>query len=76
MAGKHYFEGVDHVIYISTDVSRRCDHCNQMIGSNLFAESVNHYLSAHNYKLLHVGSETTRDENGNPWHTTIAVLGA
>ena len=33
-------------------------------------------LLADGYKLLHVGTETSRDRDGNPsWHSTVAVLG-
>jgi len=39
------------------------------------AHSVNHYIAQHGYALLHVGTETSRDDKGKPWHNTIAVLG-
>ena len=37
-------------------------------------ESINHYISAHGYKLLHVGQQTSRDSMGNPWQLTVALL--
>lgn len=76
MADKSYYEGVGHIVHISTGDTRRCDHCEQMIGGSNFSDSVNHYISAHRYKLLHVGAETSRDDDGNPWQMTVAVLGA
>lgn len=64
-----------HVVHITTDVSKGCEHCHFTIGSDRLAESINHYISEHGYKLLHVGQETTSDQDGKPWHTTAAVLG-
>jgi len=75
MAQKNYFEGVGHVVHISTDVSGPCEHCPKVVGGPVFAESVNHYIAEHKYKVLHVGAETSRDLDGKPWHLTVAVLG-
>jgi hypothetical protein len=76
MTTQNYYEGVEHVVYISTDVSTGCEHCDKMLGGSAnFAESINHYIDQHGYKLLHVGSETTRDDVGNPWHCSVAVVG-
>ncbi len=65
----------EHIIHISTGLSKGCEHCHFNIGGpgNL-QESVNHYLHEHGYKLIHVGQETTGDES-SPWHTTVAVVG-
>jgi hypothetical protein len=57
-----------------------CEHCSQMVGSHEssvgeLAASINHYVQEHGYQLLHVGQETTRDENGKPWQFTVAVMG-
>ena len=35
----------------------------------------NHLIAAHGWVVLHVGQETTRDGDGNPWHRTTIVLG-
>jgi hypothetical protein len=75
MATQNYYEGVNHVVYISTDESKGCDHCDFRVGFENFAESINHYIDAHGYKLLHVGQESSRDINGNPFHLTVAVVG-
>ena len=75
MATKNYFEGVENVVYISTNIGTGCKHCTEQIGTDRLAESINHYITQHGYKLLHVGTETSRDMNGNPWHSTVAVLG-
>jgi hypothetical protein len=64
-----------HVVHISTNITTGCAHCKQRIGGEDFAESVNHYLEKHGYKLLHVGSETTHDSDGGSWHSTVAIVG-
>jgi hypothetical protein len=71
----HLFEGIKHVVHISSSVGQACEHCNENIGSDRFAESVNHYIEKHSYRLLHVGTETDRDDEGHPWQQTVAVLG-
>jgi hypothetical protein len=64
------------VVHISTNVETGCTHCSEQIGGeDRFAESINHYIQAHGYKLLHVGQQTTPDYDGKPRHATAAVLG-
>ena len=72
-----YYLGVGHVVQLSTNVTRACHHCTKPIpyGGHDFGEKVNHYIIEHGYKLLHVGGETSHDADGNPWHSTVAVLG-
>ena len=75
MTTEYNYKDINHVIHISTDVSKGCEHCHFLIGGSLrFAESINHYIEQHGYKLLHVGSETTGDCD-TPWNTTVAVVG-
>jgi hypothetical protein len=62
-----------NVVRISTDVITACERCTHAIGGDKFADSINHYINAHGYKLLHVGSETLHGSDGKPWHTTVAV---
>jgi hypothetical protein len=64
--------------YLSSNVGRGCEHCGHSIGAlsqGDVADSVNHYIQEHGYRLLHVGTETTHDSNGKPWHTTVVILG-
>lgn len=75
MATHNYYEGVQHVVYVSTDIGTGCEHCGTQIGLERFAESINHYMEQHGYRLLHVGTGTSHDMDGKPWHSTIAVLG-
>lgn len=75
MTSKNYYEGVQHVVYITTNVGTGCEHCSEQIGLDRLPESVNHYIGQHGYKLLHVGAETSHGSDGKPWHSTVAVLG-
>lgn len=75
MTAQSYYEGVQHVVHLSTNIGASCKHCSERVGLNSLAESINHYIEQHGYKLLHVGTETSHDMNGNPWHSTVAILG-
>lgn len=67
-------ENVKHVVHINTDIGKGCEFCHFTIGGDRFAESVNHYIEAHGFRLLHVGQETVSGEN-SPVAVTAAVLG-
>jgi len=75
MTGQDYYKGVEHVVHISTNVSKTCEFCAFSIDTENFDGSINHYISDHGYKLLHVGQETHRDLMGHPLQVTVAVLG-
>lgn len=75
MAKESIYDGVATVVYISSNIMEGCKECGTTIDGGEFAESVDHYISKHGYKLLHVGTETSRSSEGSPWHSTIAVLG-
>jgi hypothetical protein len=72
-------ETVRRATEIASNISRRCDHCNEMVGGGLgdgsVADSINHFITAHGYRLLHVGSQTNHGPNGEPWHNVVAVMG-
>lgn len=71
----HYFEGIQNVVHVNNSVGESCKHCREFIGPDMFANSFNHYINSHGYRLLHVGTETSHDMDGKPWHSTVAVLG-
>jgi hypothetical protein len=76
MTTQNLYDGIRHVVRVTTESSRAsCEHCHHEQGGLDFPASINHYIEQHGYRLLHVGTETTDDKNGNPWHCTIAVLG-
>lgn len=63
------------VIYLNTDTDKACEACGYSFnGWYDLGNRIQHYLE-HGYKLLHIGSETSRDDEGKPWHSTVAVLG-
>ncbi|MGN6150382.1 MAG: hypothetical protein ACTHOH_00030 [Lysobacteraceae bacterium] len=65
------------IITVNTTVETGCPFCGEWTGGELkFDESVQHLIQKHGCTLLHVGSQTTRDGNGGPWHSTVAVLGS
>jgi len=72
------FAGIKHVVRLSTGESASCSHdgCKFKVMRDEFTDLLNHYLKDHAYVLLHVGTETTRDEKENPWQTTVAFLGS
>jgi hypothetical protein len=69
-------KSVKRVVHLSTNIGKGCDHCSESTGLDKFAGSVNHYIQAHGYELIHVGEETEYSNDGRSlWHSTIAVLG-
>jgi hypothetical protein len=65
------------VVEINTNVTKGCKICRETVGGpDKLEESINHFIKVHGYKLLHVGAETIHGSNGQPWHTTTAVLGS
>jgi hypothetical protein len=75
MTGENYYEGLTHIVHVSTDIGTSCEQCSTPIGLEDFAKSVNHHIEQHAYKVLHVGTETSHDMDGKVWHSTVAVLG-
>ena len=65
-------QDTQHVVYLSTNISKGCEHCRDPIpygeGAGI-GEWINHYIG-HGYKLLHVGSETDGE-----FTYTVAVMG-
>ncbi len=67
--------GVQEVVYLSTDVSKRCPDCNYFPDRDAdFGETINHHLG-HGFTVLHVGQETEGGDGGALWQVTVAVLG-
>ncbi|MEA3416868.1 MAG: hypothetical protein U9R02_12060 [Thermodesulfobacteriota bacterium] len=76
MTVQNSYEGIKQVVLVTSDDNKNCQLCSNFhIGPNNFEESINHYITDHNYKLLHVGQQTSNDMNGNPWQLTVAVHG-
>lgn len=75
MSNQTAYTGINHVVHISTNIGTSCEHCSESIGLDRYAESINHYINKHGYKLLHVGQETLHADNGGLWHSSVAVVG-
>ena len=75
MKGDQLYRGIKHVVYVSSNEGAACEHCSESVGLDRFAESINHYVEKHGYRILHVGTQTDRDDEGLLWHHTVAVLG-
>ena len=71
-------EEVRGTVQLSTNIGTRCRHCAELVGfsdDGDLSQSINHYIDAHGYRLLHLGTQTSHAADGSPWHSTIAVLG-
>ncbi len=68
---------VKQVVRVTSDSLETCGVCGNLpaaLSKEIdVADSINHYLK-HGYKLLHIGTETSK-EDGGLWHSTVAVLG-
>lgn len=67
-------QDVKRTVALSSDGTRGCDHCHEMLGDSVSA-SINHFIEVHGYRLLNVGTETSHDRDGNIRHSTVAILG-
>lgn len=73
----NYYEGINHIVCVSTNAQGNCEHCNEggFLGLDHLTKLVNHYITKHGYKILHAGTETDHGPDGNPWHSTVVILG-
>ena len=67
-------ETIKRTVQLSSVSFTRCDHCEEGVGGTV-SRSINHYITAHGYHLLHIGAETNDGPDGAPWHLTVAILG-
>lgn len=72
MAEKNNYQGVTHVVTVTTKEDRH--YCSECDKEYYFDSAVNHYIGKHGYKLLHVGTDTVTTAVGLK-HNTVAVLG-
>ena len=76
MNTKSGISNVGLVAQVSSNISGPCEECGANLdGSRNWVGAVNHYLGGHGYELLHVGQESSRDDQGEIWQFTIAVVG-
>ncbi len=70
---ENYYEGVKQVKQLTPENIIRCEPCDYL--PNNLEEAINHYLSIHDYKLLHVGTQSSVHSTGEVVHDIAAVLG-
>ena len=75
MPSDNIYNGISHVVQISTNIEKGCEHCQYFEKSDEFATSINHYIEKHGYRLLHIGTETTRDYEEKLCYISVALLG-
>lgn len=74
MAQSNPYSGIKSVLHLSSDGNSSCSECKRY-GFPTLEGAVNHWMQEHGYKLLHVGQKTHRDQDGNLYHTTVAIVG-
>jgi hypothetical protein len=66
---------VKEIVEVSSSFWKTCKYCSALkLSEDSIEAQVNHYLR-HGLKLLHVGMESSRTDDGKIWHSTVAVLG-
>lgn len=76
-------EAVRRVVQLFSDVYFGCpvDECDggwprmSNVGQDVLDDMANHMIGKHGWLVLHVGQETTTDNEGKPWQRTTIVLG-
>jgi hypothetical protein len=66
---------VKRVATINTNVGRHCLACDAWQKPDTLEESVNHYLQAHGWVLVHIGEQTYMGDGNLQHHVTVAVVG-
>lgn len=63
---------------VSSSVSKQCPFCREFTldGITHFIESARHLQDKHALECMHVGQETSNDDQGKPWHSSVAFFGS
>ena len=67
------YKGIKEVMQITPDTISQCEPCRYLPKD--LADAINHYISNHKYKLLHVGSQSRSDSPLDVNSDIIALLG-
>ena len=70
---ENIYKGIKEVMQITPDTICQCVPCIYLPKD--FADAINHYISHHGYKLLHVGSQSRSNGPLNVNSDIIALLG-
>lgn len=70
---ENIYHGIKEVMQIDPDHISRCEPCGYL--PDKFADAINHYISNHGYKLLHIGSQSALVDGKNLVSDILALLG-
>ena len=70
---ENIYEGIKEVMQITPDSITQCEPCRYLPKD--LADAINHYISHHGYRLLHIGSQSGPNSDGNIVSDIIALLG-
>jgi tRNA U54 and U55 pseudouridine synthase Pus10 len=75
MSSSSEYVGIKKVVQISSGTLEACMVCADSLNATEdFSGAVNHYLDTHGYRLLHIGQQTSRVDEGLR-SDTVAILG-
>lgn len=66
---------VKHTVQLITHTSTGCPFCATFQDGEKIDENINHLLQEHGGQLLHVGTETSKNYEGETHHATLALIG-
>ncbi len=69
---ENYYEGIENVIRLGQE--SKCPLCPPNTLKGNLADDINHFITLHDYKILHIGTETEHAPTSGSWHRTIAYL--
>jgi hypothetical protein len=69
---ENYYKGITNVIRLGKE--SKCPHCPPYTLKGSLADEINHFITIHGYKLIHIGPETEHASESGMWHRTIAYL--
>jgi hypothetical protein len=78
MKTQNIYDGVSRTIYLIVDGGLgHCEICQEPFSFRDIdiSKSINHYIEKHNYRLLHVGQEDLKNDDGVYVHHTVAIVG-
>lgn len=75
MSSSSEYAGIKKVVQVSSGSLEACMVCGDSLNATEdFSGAVNHYLDIHGYRLLHMGQQTSRADEGLRTDT-VAILG-
>jgi len=75
MEAENHYKDIKHVIQLNSDKEYQCELCRPLDVRRDLTENINHLITKHDYKLLHIGPETKHANDSGSWHYTVAILG-